>query len=606
MGRPKASDRSKHISCSFANSVTYTRIDERDGHRIECKGPNSIFSLLSTCLPELVRESRDLHPVNRTGVSEVELNKFLTSSGFIPCRERHRISSSNMTKWSKGIKRWSNRRWIDPRRPGDLFYLNTRFAEMYELFPETRVITVSGIVQFLLVLSSQGPSEISVSQCMTPKVNSDDDCGSLSDQDNEPKELCVKRKHSDSPPCGDNALSCEGVNTSQSGYCRKFPRRHVVKRVEEEAKMPIGAVTLCPSKYAAAFSCNPISEAELCSNPETSISLVGKTQCSNTRSSLACNKIDEIFDLGVGSGDETRQALMGVAELIHGHVEISKSQNGLSSAAIWSGSAHENGSAEKDDEALSKLSGEACNVLALVSRFYNYVPGQSTCSIDDVLHNNQLVPLLLPALDTDAESGDFSRSADGGDMSLSGCKKLGDLMGGPAVRRDKWEVRSLLRAQHPRLLLRILMLGMYAQWWLCVPLTARRVVLNRAARSSVTAHTRVSVSSDLTWVQGRQDISQSGRSGLLSLRVWRVPRPPVPQSRCLRFHNPAAAAAPAFAGCPPWARVILNFCYAVRCPTYSLAPPHLSPYSQHPPPYLAPPRRVRSHPGQVTIWTQMA
>ncbi len=71
----------------------------------------------------------------------------------------------------------------------------------------------------------------------------------------------------------------------------------------------------------------------------------------------------------------------------------------------------------------------------------------------------------------------------------------------------------------------------------------------------------------IEWQHKRQGIARSGRSGLLSLRMCRVPRPPVAQSRCLRFHTPAAAAAaPVFAGCPAWARVILNFCYAVRAP----------------------------------------
>ena len=56
------------------------------------------------------------------------------------------------------------------------------------------------------------------------------------------------------------------------------------------------------------------------------------------------------------------------------------------------------------------------------------------------------------------------------------------------------------------------------------------------------------------------------------MRVWPVPRPAVAQSRCVRFQSGAGGEAPAFAGCPPWARVILNFCYAVRPPPTTNSP----------------------------------
>lgn len=77
----------------------------------------------------------------------------------------------------------------------------------------------------------------------------------------------------------------------------------------------------------------------------------------------------------------------------------------------------------EEDEALSQLSGEACSVLALVSRFYSYVPGQYDGSIDDMLHNNHLAPLALGAADADAccslGRGASDGDTEGADASLA-------------------------------------------------------------------------------------------------------------------------------------------------------------------------------------------
>ena len=155
MGRPKACEESKTFACSFALAVTAQRTDERDGNRIDCKGQYSIFALLQRCYPSVIREGTESR-VNRTGVSEVEFNKLLSNMGFASCRERHRVTRQNVTRWSKGMKRWYNRRFVDPSRPSDMLHLRKQFP-----IPESPEASCSleQVIQWLRVFTSKATSK---------------------------------------------------------------------------------------------------------------------------------------------------------------------------------------------------------------------------------------------------------------------------------------------------------------------------------------------------------------------------------------------------------------------------------------------------------------
>ena len=86
MVRPKASARNMSVAVAFGNMIVF-RSGENDlaPHRnahIPCHGPGSIYALFTACFPQMSRDSDGTHPpTNRTGVSMVEFNKALKSSG---------------------------------------------------------------------------------------------------------------------------------------------------------------------------------------------------------------------------------------------------------------------------------------------------------------------------------------------------------------------------------------------------------------------------------------------------------------------------------------------------------------------------------------------
>jgi hypothetical protein len=433
MGRPKACERSKRIACLFANAVSCNRVDDRDGNRIDCKGPQSIFTLLATCLPELVRDSKDMHPANRTGVSEVELNKFLTSSGFLACRERHRISSSTITKWSKGIKRWSNRRWMDPRKPGDLFLLNARMTELHQAFPETRRVSTSETVQFLLVLTSQSASsQPFAQQYVVAQNHTSSDIDSNADSE-DAQDVCVKRKLSELPSTSDSesqirvgSAQVESVlsdsrkmlRCNKDEFVEDSSPRIVLAEMRREHGSCLPTLKHCfqnePFWDRASTTFGAAGGAVALCGGEGPVQPVGAMLCDR---SPGDRPLDSWHHAGSSSfsanlRDDARPVVFagGAPAVLHRCAD---------------------GAEEKEeDAAMSCLSGEASSIMALVTRFYSYVPGQSNRSIDDMLHCNQLGPLALPVTDADAEGVDGPAHGGHGAWDVA--------LGVRAVRRDVW------------------------------------------------------------------------------------------------------------------------------------------------------------------------
>ena len=118
MVRPKASDRNKTLAGCFADIVTveqphdHTVVDEEGSSPVACKGPKSIYAALAICLPSILRAPWSQAMTNRTGITEVELNKVLISRGFKTCRRR-RLHETPII-WHR---QWEGRRWVNCKNP---------------------------------------------------------------------------------------------------------------------------------------------------------------------------------------------------------------------------------------------------------------------------------------------------------------------------------------------------------------------------------------------------------------------------------------------------------------------------------------------------------
>jgi hypothetical protein len=156
--RPKASQQNLHIAGAFANAITVWSDDSKINHEsvahvVKCKGSTSIFSALKVCIPEIVRFSDDSRNFMKEAVSEIELNKFLTRSGYISSRYRNRVKGTR-DKWAQGFHRWKYIRWIDPRNPKELRQLRTQLAEITSRFPHSYSIQESELIEFISNLQS--------------------------------------------------------------------------------------------------------------------------------------------------------------------------------------------------------------------------------------------------------------------------------------------------------------------------------------------------------------------------------------------------------------------------------------------------------------------
>jgi hypothetical protein len=93
MVRPRASDRNLEIALALSKALTvqFNGKESQDRLRwVYCQGDRSLHAAFASLLPNLARDVSEKHPVNRHGVSAIELNKALHWSGMESVRTQKR------------------------------------------------------------------------------------------------------------------------------------------------------------------------------------------------------------------------------------------------------------------------------------------------------------------------------------------------------------------------------------------------------------------------------------------------------------------------------------------------------------------------------------
>ena len=145
--RDKGSYECLNIGLAFANAITVENDQKRNLSRsIDCKGPNSVFSALSLSIPSITRTGEG-NP-SKGAISDIEFCKFLLRSGFKACRHRSRLKGTK-NKWTKGVRRWENRRWTDPSNPEELENFQAKLKELTSQNPHLDSISAPKLLSFL-------------------------------------------------------------------------------------------------------------------------------------------------------------------------------------------------------------------------------------------------------------------------------------------------------------------------------------------------------------------------------------------------------------------------------------------------------------------------
>lgn len=151
--RSKGSPEFLKIGLEFANTVTVETGENCISCKaVDCKGPNSIFAALSVIIPTLVRKN-NLEKTLRGSFSDTEFCKYLIRSGYIACRFRSRVKGTK-DQWTKGVRRWKNRRWADPNNPEDMLHLRATLREFQARYSASWSIPETKILEFISALSN--------------------------------------------------------------------------------------------------------------------------------------------------------------------------------------------------------------------------------------------------------------------------------------------------------------------------------------------------------------------------------------------------------------------------------------------------------------------
>ena len=155
--RTKGSVEWLKVGLEFANAVTVEINDQRSScSLVDCMGPNSVFAALSLSIPSITRTCEG-HDVLKGAISSIELCKFLIKSGYESCRHRNRVKGTK-DKWTKGVRRWKNRRWVDPDQADELAHLKANLDELKSRNPRLCTISEERLLEFLSVRPSNAES----------------------------------------------------------------------------------------------------------------------------------------------------------------------------------------------------------------------------------------------------------------------------------------------------------------------------------------------------------------------------------------------------------------------------------------------------------------
>ena len=151
--RAKGSERNKQIAVFFSNIVS---LSEPNNGNIPCIGPKSLFAAFAQCFPNLTRDGKDPDPVNKQGVSMIEMNKSLMVAGYDIYRKRE--YAPGICK--RGVRRWRSRRWVDFSSNEDMTHLVSKLNELHVQFPDTRSLTAQNIIFNMCGIVPSEPSRI--------------------------------------------------------------------------------------------------------------------------------------------------------------------------------------------------------------------------------------------------------------------------------------------------------------------------------------------------------------------------------------------------------------------------------------------------------------
>jgi hypothetical protein len=164
MGRPRASEKNLAIAFSLADVITKRCSNRICSNAVDCRGKNSIFRVMTTCIPELLRFSDESGVKNRSGITESELNKYLVKCGYSKFRDRKRVKGT-IDKWDEGCPKWKGREWMNPLDDDDIRELRGRLRECLSFVPNMDSdIVAEAVIINLKSIWSEFSDEITVSK----------------------------------------------------------------------------------------------------------------------------------------------------------------------------------------------------------------------------------------------------------------------------------------------------------------------------------------------------------------------------------------------------------------------------------------------------------
>jgi hypothetical protein len=175
MGRPRASEKNLAIAFSLADVITKKCCSSSIcANVIACRGNNSIFRVMETCIPALLRCSGECGIMNRNGITESELNKYLLKCGYSKIRDRKRVKGT-CDKWDEGCPKWKGREWMNPSDDDDTSKLRGQLRECLSYFTDLDFdLTYEAIITKLKSIWSEFSDEFTTSKTREQSLGNDD------------------------------------------------------------------------------------------------------------------------------------------------------------------------------------------------------------------------------------------------------------------------------------------------------------------------------------------------------------------------------------------------------------------------------------------------